>query len=130
MPGSHKNPESRISKRHKSDSLVHGDEAAWLEYFDRQMEMCRKNPKDNVFGVDIDNTPLSFYEWMRRRGKTPQYSHSESAENSDAEFLATYGIVTESDWKQWAIRNHPDRGGDTTIFAAVCSVVRSFARFK
>ena len=39
------------------------------------------------------------------------------------ELLCSIGIRTRGDYRKWAIKNHPDKGGDTELFAKVTAAI-------
>ena len=39
------------------------------------------------------------------------------------ELLCSLGIRTRGDYRKWAIKNHPDKGGDTEVFAKVTAAI-------
>ena len=39
--------------------------------------------------------------------------------------LQKYGIKSRSDMRKWLIKNHPDRGGDSTLFIKVLAEFRN-----
>jgi hypothetical protein len=59
----------------------------------------------------------------------PSRSAPMPATMSDAEHLASMGIHSNKDFKKWAVKNHPDKGGDSAKFAHVSSMAdRAFSK--
>ena len=54
------------------------------------------------------------------RRSAPAPAPAPSASESDQ--LASMGIRSNKDFKKWAVKNHPDKGGDSATFARVSSM--------
>jgi len=75
-----------------------------------------------------DCTPIPQEEWddmIGRFKKAYMEESSESLEDVVVGMLGKLGISTKKEWFEWALHNHPDKGGNEDVFKEVLNEVKT-----
>lgn len=69
-----------------------------------------------------------FYEFMKQFEKDFKAEIPPKTENppktSEVDLLKKYDIKSKTEWKQWLLKNHPDKGGDSELCSQIISAGR------
>jgi hypothetical protein len=89
-------------------------------YMHNQHRMNRENQYKNEY-FDLFNKLFNPTEEKPRQQRLQQQRY----QTNQYDLFVRLHISTKEEWKHWIIKNHPDKGGDTTLFIQVLKVGRT-----
>ena len=114
------------------DQKLNGYDEQKIKDFQKQKEKEEEEIKKRKVEYEKERKETLrklFQQFDQTKGDTFRTPKKEKAtsfgEKSPTPNLEKFGIQTKKDWKDWLLKNHPDKGGDSTLCQEVIAEGRS-----